>query len=117
MPLPYLVPLQDQKPLGEERVYILLYNSQVTLHCPGKSEQELKQGSNLEATADAEATEKQHCVLACTAYILHYSSLDHQPKAGGVPHGDVGPPTSVMILSRILYSFAHMSIWWGHFPN
>ena len=50
---------------------------------------------------------------------LYYSSLDHQSK-GGVPHGDVGLMGALPHQSwtkTMIYSFGHMLIWWGHFPN
>ena len=61
-----------------------------------KSGQELKQGRNLEAGADAEATE-ECCLLACSYLLslLSYSTQGHYPSSG-TTHNGFGPPSSTV---------------------
>ena len=61
-----------------------------------KSGQELKQGRNLKAGADAEAMERAAYWLASTGLLslLSYRTQDHQPR-DGTTHNGLGPLTSV----------------------
>jgi hypothetical protein len=55
--------IMTKKQVGEERVYSA-YTFHIAVHHQRKSGQELTQGRNLEAGADAEAMERC-CLLAC----------------------------------------------------
>jgi uncharacterized protein YpiB (UPF0302 family) len=62
-----MIRFHDQKQLREERVYLKLhFHSPV--HHPGRLGQELEQGRDLKAEADAKAT-KKHCLLACSSWL------------------------------------------------
>ena len=58
-----------KKKIGEERVYF-----HIAVHHQKKSGQELKQGRNLEAGADAEAMEGC-CLLACSPLLAQPAFL------------------------------------------
>ena len=67
----------------------------------GKLRQELKQGRNLEAGADVEATGNAACWLAPHGFLILLSNRiqDHQP-GDGPTHDGLGPPT---ITKKMLY--------------
>jgi hypothetical protein len=75
--------------LGERGLLELYLHTIV--HQQRKSGQELKQGSNLEAGADADAMEGCF-LLACSAGLGRLASLYNQdpPAQGGTAHGDSG---------------------------
>jgi hypothetical protein len=59
-----------KKQVGKERVCLLSLYFQIITHHWKKSGQELKQGWNLEAGADAEAMEGC-CLLVCFSWLAH----------------------------------------------
>jgi hypothetical protein len=73
----------NQKPLGQERVYFSL-QFPITVHHCGKSQQELRQGRNLEAGTDAEAMEGGVCLLACP-WLAHGLPMACPWLAHGLP--------------------------------
>ena len=76
-------------PFVEERVYWVRLPYHTVPH-GRKSGQELKQGRNPEAGADAEAMEG-YCLLACSSWsllsLLSYRIQEHQPSGGTTRKG------------------------------
>ena len=64
----------------------------ITLHPQKKSEQELKQGGDLEAGADAEAVVRGLLHIACSACFLKRNQ-DHQPRDGTTHNGLIHFPS------------------------
>lgn len=58
--------------IREEGFILLIFH--ISVHCQKESEQELKQGGNLEAGAKAEAVE-EWCLLACFPLIVQPAFL------------------------------------------
>jgi hypothetical protein len=87
---------------GEKGLFCLHF--QVTVYHWGKSGQELKQGKNLEAGTDTEAT-GERCLLACYQ--------DHQAR-GGATHNGLALVCRSWI-KKMTYRLAHSPVSYRHF--
>ena len=104
----------DQRQLGKGRVY---FSSQlhVRVHHWGKSEQELKQGSNLGGRSWCRrhrwVLQTGSILMACSACFL---TAARTTKPGcGPTHSGVGPPTSRKLTTGLPTGQSG----WGHFLN
>ena len=103
----------DQSNLGRKGFIWLHFH--IVVHHSRKSGQELKQGRNLEAGADAEAMEA-FCLLACSPWLLQPAlTQNHLPE--------MAPPTMVWVLphqsldKNITYWLAYSLILLRYFLN
>ena len=100
----------------EERLFSFCFC--IIVHNQGKSGQELKQGRNLEAGADAEAMDGC-CLLACSPWFAQSAFLYHPgPPAQGWHHSQrAGPLSHQPLTKKMAYRLAYSPILERHFLN